>query len=117
MKDRYFIRNNDHFGIIIDLDLTSFFSSSFSDLTTQTPRSLTSGNKKSVDNYLKLVAERFTDHNFFQRVEELYDIVTSNPSTFLAQNIKSLNMIDSQITDIMSAGEREGARKGIQGQF
>jgi len=117
MKDRYFIRNNDHFGIIIDLDLTSFFSSSFSDLTTRTPRSLTSGNKKSVDNYLKLVAERFTDHKFFQRVEELYDIVTSNPSTFSAQNIKSFNTIDSQITDTMSAAEREEARKGIQRQF
>jgi hypothetical protein len=47
----------------------------------------------------------------------LYDIVTSNPSTFSAQNIKSFNTIDSQITDTMSAGEREEARKGIQRQF
>jgi hypothetical protein len=40
---------SDHMGILLDIDLSSFFSSSFSDLSTHHPRSLALGNKQLVD--------------------------------------------------------------------
>jgi hypothetical protein len=43
---------SDHLGIVVDLDMESFFSSIFSDLATRSPRNLTSGNKKSGESYL-----------------------------------------------------------------
>jgi len=105
---------SDHMGILLDIDLSSFFSSSFSDLSTHHPRSLALGNKQLVDYYLKYVSDKFNDHKILQRVELLYTIIRDNPSMISKEDIENLNSIDNQITEIMLAGEKKGARKKIQ---
>jgi len=108
---------SDHLGICINLNLASFFSSNFSDMTSQAPRNLISGKKKSVDAYLQYVTDQFTDHKIFQRTEELYTLATNDPSKFLDECVSTLKQLDIQITAIMIAGEREGARKSTQRQY
>jgi endonuclease/exonuclease/phosphatase family metal-dependent hydrolase len=54
--------HSDHLGLVLDLDLHSFFSSMYLDICSTTPRALTSGNKSSVDSYIKYVSEQLSAH-------------------------------------------------------
>jgi len=67
-----FPAQSDHLGIVFDIDMASYFSSSFSDLGNNPPRSLTSGNKRSVDTYIKYVSEQLDNHNIERRISDLY---------------------------------------------
>jgi hypothetical protein len=43
--------HSDHLGIVFDVDLSSYFSSSYSDIASPSHCLLTSGNQKSFDTY------------------------------------------------------------------
>ncbi len=50
---------SDYLGIVFNIDMESFFSSSYSDISHMIQRSLTSGNQWSVKAYIDYMMEQF----------------------------------------------------------
>jgi len=71
-----------HLGVVFDLDMETFFSTSFSDLSNNPSRNLTSGNKWSVDTYIKFVNQQIQDHNIERRLSDLYTTISANLDNF-----------------------------------
>jgi hypothetical protein len=111
-----FPAQSDHLGIVFDIDMASYFSSSFSDLGNNPPRSLTSGNKRSVDTYIKYVSEQLDNHNIERRISDLYRSLSEISTIFSTFQRDQLNNIDTQVTEILLAGERQCARKKLHRQ-
>jgi hypothetical protein len=93
--------------MIFDLNMEQFFNSSFFKVMDTPSRILSSGNKKSVDTYIKFVSEQIDNHNLLSKIEEIYAAIDLNPSSLTAAHVhvSLLNNIDDQLADIMLAGE------------
>jgi hypothetical protein len=65
--------NLDHLGIVFDIDLENFFRSSYSDLSSMSPRLLTSGNLNTVNKYIKYVSVQVFLHKLDKKVYTLAD--------------------------------------------
>lgn len=105
---------SDHLGIVFNLDLGSYFSSTFSDISSPAPRLLTSGNLGSTKSYIKYVTEQITIHKLVECMENLFANATSPTHTFSSDNVIHLNKLDSQLTEIMLSAERLCSRRSIQ---
>jgi hypothetical protein len=108
---------SDHLGILFDIDLEKFFSSSYSDIYSISPRSLTSGNLRSVTSYLKYVSEQVSIHKLEEKVYPLAEKAHSNPSGFTLLDAECLNKLDAHLTDIMLTGERLCSNRRNQRQW
>jgi len=97
---------SNHLGMIIDFDMASHFASTYSALAIMPHQSLSSGNKRSVDAYLDFVHDQIGIHKIWERTNELLLVAQSDPSSFTDLHKESLNTLDSQLTEIMLAGER-----------
>jgi len=64
---------------------SSFFASKYSDISSISPRLLTSGNLKNVSSYIKYVSNQINQHKLVERVQELFDKSLS-PSSWLNAN-------------------------------
>jgi hypothetical protein len=102
---------SDHLGIILDINLAAHVSSQYYDLLLNIPRMLTSGNKKSVDSYLSYVRKQIGEHKLLDRVQDLYNQVIRNPSSPPIHFSDSLNNLDTQLTEILLAGEKTCMKK------
>ena len=80
-----------HLGIVFDIDMDNYNSTKFSDMSPHSPRSLTSGNKKTVDNYIKYINQQIEIHNIEQRIQDLYTAFDNNPSGFSDAYASQLN--------------------------
>jgi hypothetical protein len=96
---------SDHLGIPFDIDLESFFSLKYSSMADASPRMLSAGNNKTVDTYIDYVTKQIHDHKLTERIESLQSLF-SNPHDFADDHTKKLNLIDTQLTEIMLAGKR-----------
>jgi hypothetical protein len=96
---------SDHLGIPFDIDLESFFSLKYSSMADASPRMLSAGNNKTVDTYIDYVTKQIHDHKLTERIESLQSLF-SNPHDFADDHTKELNLIDTQLTEIMLAGKR-----------
>jgi len=103
---------SDHLGIILDINLAAHFSSAFSEIHSMPSHSLTSGNKSSVDAYLSYVHKQIDIHNISDRVDKLFTI-TQGPLLNSTEVIRHLNMIDTHLTKILLAGEKQCSKKNI----
>ena len=113
-----FPAHSDHLGIVLDIDLAAYFSSTYSDMCSAPPRMLTSDNRWSVEAYTKYVMEQVKIHQLEDRLNILLDKASHlNNTSFSMDDIISLNLIDEQLTNIMPAGERKCSRKPNQWQF
>jgi len=54
-------------GIILDIDLGTYFSSNYSNIATPSPRILTSGNTRSATSYIKYFLTQVENHNIIER--------------------------------------------------
>jgi len=59
---------SDHIGMIFDLNMEQFFNSSFYEVMDTPSRILSSGNKKSVDMYIKFVSEQIDNRNLLSNI-------------------------------------------------
>jgi hypothetical protein len=107
---------SDHLGIILDIDLASHFSSSYSDLGSQSPRMLTSGNRRSVKIYTEFVSNQVKTHKLAERVQTLMEKASNPDTSFTRDDAIALNLIDDQLTSFMLGGEKKCARKHVQRQ-
>jgi hypothetical protein len=96
---------SDHLGIAFDLDLNKFFSSSYSDIMSVSPRLLTSGNLKAVTSYIKYITDQVKIHRIEDKVNTLGDKVAHNPSDFNQEDAAELNHLDLHLTETMLSGE------------
>jgi hypothetical protein len=101
---------SDHLEIAFDLDIESFFKSHYSDIASHPSRSLTSGNGKSTKLYIDHITKHITDHKLVERTKDLYDKAAMDHSSFTDDDIKELNIIDKQLTEMMLSGEQICAR-------
>jgi len=97
---------SDHLGIVFDIDLEKFFSSSYADISSISPRALTSGNVKSVTSYLKYISEQISTHKLEEKVSILVEKAQLDPMGFAEEDSNDLNQIDSHLTTIILNGER-----------
>jgi hypothetical protein len=88
-----------------DIDLESFFSSTYSNTCTNPSRHLTVGDNRSVSTYLKFVSDQIISNKMMDRVQDLMDSATSNPLSFSPTKVKLLNSLNIQLTESMLAGE------------
>jgi hypothetical protein len=112
-----FLCHSDHLGIVFDIDLQTFFDSKYSDVSTLSPRLLTSGNLKSVFSYIKYVSAQIKQRKLVEKVQVLFDKTTSPSSAFTVTDAKTLNKIDNHLKDIMLAGKRHCSGRKQQQQF
>jgi hypothetical protein len=103
---------SDHLGIILDINLAGHFNSTFSEIHSMPPRSLTSGNKSSVDAYLSYVHKQIDIHNISDRVDKLFTI-TQGSLFDCTEVTRQLNTIDMQLTEILLAGEKQCSKINI----
>jgi len=108
---------SDHLGILFDIDVQTFFSSSYSDISQNPPRSLTSGNLKSVTTYLKYLSEQISTHKLEEKVYILAEKAQLDVKSFSQDDSKTLNQIDSLLTTIMFNGERLCSNRRNQRQW
>jgi hypothetical protein len=108
--------HSDHLGIVINFDLSSHFSSTFSDINNTSPRLLTSGNNSTVSKYIEYVTDQVIHHKLDTKIDQLLSKIHNNPTILSIEDHAELNMIDSMLTDIMLAGERHSSSKRIQRQ-
>jgi len=108
---------SDHLGIVLDIDLNKYFSSTFSDIFTVSPRLLTSGNLKSVRLYIKSVTKQVEHHKLEDKVNSLVEKIIQQPEAFTFEDAENLNKIDSQLTEIMLSAERWCSQQRIQRQY
>jgi len=108
--------HSDHLGFIFDVDVHSYFSSSFSNLYDPAPRSLTANNEKSVSSYIKYVSDQVKHHKLDYRLSSLLQKAIQSPGTFLNDDHFELNQIDQQLTIVMLNGEKSCSRKQTQRQ-
>jgi hypothetical protein len=64
---------SDHLGIVFDIDIASYFSSSYSNICSPNPRMLSSGNQQSVDTYTKFILEQVKKYKLEERLQTLAD--------------------------------------------
>jgi hypothetical protein len=57
---------SDHIGIAFNLDLETFFSTKFSEMASNPPRLLTSGNKRSTDDYIKYIVDQIQHYKLYE---------------------------------------------------
>jgi len=96
----------DQIGIILDINLAAHFDSKFSEIHAMQPRLLTSGNKSSVDSYLSYVHKQINTHKISERVDKL--LTTIQSPLFDAKALTTqLNAIDTQLMEILLAGEMQ----------
>jgi hypothetical protein len=74
--------HSDHLGLVFDIDRHFFFSSTYSDIYKIPPRCLTSGNKSSIDKYIKFVSEQMNTHRIPQRIQTLLTIADQPAPSF-----------------------------------
>jgi len=103
-------------GIILDIDLGSYFSSNYSNIATPSPRILTSGNTRSTTSYIKYFSKQVENHNIIERTHQLLTKAPMDPPTFDGNDAILLNRLDSQITEIMLSAERACSCKSINRQ-
>jgi hypothetical protein len=103
--------HSDHLGMILNIDLQSFFSSSYSQLQDQIPRVLTPGNEQSVNTYIKYVQDQVGHHRLDEHLSDIFCKATQSPTTFTTDDAIELNLIDEQLTVAMLARERLCSRK------
>jgi len=97
--------HSDHLGIALDVNLKRFFSSTFSDASYCPPQSLSSGNGKSVTKYINYVSVQFLIHKIPARLQSLHNKIDSSSGTLQDDDADLLNLIDTQVTEILLAGE------------
>ncbi len=95
---------SDHLGIIFDLDIESYFKSSYLDIAPNPPRSLTSVNGKSN------VTKQIHLHKLVDRIDILLQKATNASLSFMESDARDLNDIDTQLTETMLSSERLCAR-------
>ncbi len=108
--------HSDHLGLVFDIDLHSFFSSTYSDIYKIPPRCLTSGNKSSIDKYITYISEQINTHKIPQRIQSLLTKADQPTPSFESVDKHLLNSIYTQVTEILLAGERLCSRKTTQWQ-
>jgi len=106
--------HSDHLGLVFDIDLHSFFSSTYSDIYKIPPRCLTSGNKSSIDKYITYISEQINTHKIPQRIQSLLTKADQPTPSFESVDKHLLNSIYTQVTEILLAGERLCSRKMTQ---
>jgi hypothetical protein len=74
--------HSDHLGIVFDLDLGTYFSSIYSQISTPNHRILTSGNLQSNQNYITYFTQQIKTHKIVERTEVLYTKATASPPAF-----------------------------------
>jgi hypothetical protein len=75
---------SDHLGIIIDFNLASHFSSTYSNLGTTPTRMLTFGYRRSVETYTSYVCNQVKTHKLIEQTQNLMKKVSKIPwGTFL----------------------------------
>jgi hypothetical protein len=84
----------DHLGITLDIDLSTYFSSSYSELSHQDFRVLTSGNQQSTKKYLNYVTEQINNHKLVERIKKPTQIATSPLAMFPATDALQLDKIE-----------------------
>jgi hypothetical protein len=94
----------DHLGIILDIDLASHFSSTYSDLGSLPYRMLTSGNWRSVEMYTNYVSDQVKTHKLVDQIKTLMDKASNPNVTFSEEDVTALNLIDEQLTTFMLTG-------------
>jgi len=109
--------HSDHLGIVFDIDISRFFLSSYSDVCSPSPRLLTSGNLRSAEKYTSYVSEQVKAPKMGEMIDALLDKAIQTQSDFSLPDAVQLNNIDSQLTQIMLAGERQCCNRRIQRQF
>jgi hypothetical protein len=109
--------HSDHLGIVLDIDLNKYFSSTYSKISTVPPRLLTLGNLKSIRSYIKSVTEQVEHHKLEDKVNSLVEKALQQPEAFILEDAESLNKIDSQLTEIMLSAERTYSQRCIQRQY
>jgi len=72
---------------------------------------LSSGNKRSVDSYMKYIFDPIRHHKLNAWINELYAALESNLVSFTNDHASQLDSIDRCLTVIMLAGERQSSRK------
>jgi hypothetical protein len=96
--------HSDHLGIIFDLDIETFFSSSCSEMAKNPPQLLMSGNKQSTDEYIKYVNDQIQMNKLTDRLQTICDKILNNPTNWDTHDALLINKIDSQLTEIMLMG-------------
>lgn len=107
---------SDHLAIVMDLDLASFFSIEYSDIGDNQRRLLTSGNKKTVDEYISYVTSQIKEHKLMEKISDLSNKYFDDPLTFTPNDASLLNNIDNHLTEIMLAAEKRSSKKKDQRQ-
>jgi hypothetical protein len=107
---------SDNLGIVCDIDLGKFFSSTYSDITSISPRLLTSRNLKAVNSYTKFVSDQVNIHKIEDKVNILADKVAQKPNDFSHENAAELDHLDLHLTEIMLSGEQQCSGQRIQRQ-
>jgi hypothetical protein len=98
---------SDHLGICFDINLETFFQGQYSDLPISQPRGLSSGHSPSISSYIKYVNEQIDSHELWTRVKEIHNTALNNPAVFPENLMREMNKIDSQLTEILLAGEHQ----------
>jgi hypothetical protein len=104
---------SDHLGIVIDFDLEAYFSTTFSALATFPTQTLSSGNKKTVDACLNYVHDQLDYHKIWQHTTDLLAIAKGNPEDLTDFHKSILNTLDTQVTEILLAGENQCSKRHI----
>ncbi len=97
--------HSDHLGIIFDLDLKSFFSSTYSDISQPVPRVLTTENERSVTKYIDYVSQQIINHNIHDQIKDLYKCAADKEWSIT--ETETSNKLNDQLISIMLVGEQQ----------
>ena len=99
-----FIKASDHRGIFVDLYYKNVLDDSMHNLEAMKRRNLKSTIPNRVEKYIGVVTEQWEYHKITGRFLE---IQKSMEQQVTEENIKELNKLDKQITEIMMYGEKK----------
>lgn len=102
---------SDHQGIGIDIDISTFFSGTYSTLANTPNRLLTVNNIKVKQAYLKYIPKETETHKLWEKAFDLYEIARTKP--FTDEDEKRMNNIDDKVTAILLAGAKQSANRRI----
>ena len=99
-----FMALSDHRGIFFDIDSSILFEEKMHNIEPSKFRKLQSSNIKRVREYNKIIEREWTNHKIEKRLQLLVDLIKCEGMT--EDNIRKLNIIDQQITEIMRYSEK-----------
>ena len=96
---------SDHRGLFFDLDSAILFEEKLHQVEPAKFRRLQSSNMKRVKEYHRLLEDEWKNHKIDERLQKIADTIKRDGMT--NENLKRLNNIDNQITDIMRHSEKK----------